>query len=691
MHNIGTDFVWFMGVVEDRNDPLQMGRVRVRTHWQTADKDILPTDDLPWAQVVVPTSVGSGDFGSSPTGYAEGSWVVGFFMDGEHKQHPLIVGAISGFPTLVADTDKGFNDPRGVYPQRINEPDMNRLLRTRSITDAARTEGITDETTVNTLIHESIPFRNNMIDDLTGEPKPARNTEYPYGWVRETESGHIEEWDDTLGSERIMRMHRTGTLEEIHPNGDRVNRVVNNNYHVIFGNDNIRVRGDCKIYVDGDASIYVRGNSVNHVDGNYNNHIGGDYNLNVGGNINVTTDGTYTTNAKGAVSTITNSTYNLDSTSDLNISTKTKLLIESENTFDINTKNKFEVKAANIDLNSSDKDIVFYSARDIISYYCNETRAFNLCVFDIPKNIAVATASDALILNSYPLSSIPDTTPLNNKKLQTGVPIKQVYVEKLGQAPGGSGTAVEIPNSGRDESASRTESDYSSSIEATSSVTPIGNNSISSTNSVIDKECEDLEHVNVFDVAWTAASLGPDAWKDNDTYKGTELYPNGNPRIISLFDELGFLSAVQGIASRNNKKVDQVAWCTAFVGAMLRRSGNKYLKTLGSRQYEFNADTIGSLITKTYNPDIMQRGDILVFWRDSKNSEKGHIGFWTGNTNVPSGRIQCLGGNQSSTVKISNYPVNGISFGLAAVVRPNWCHDGVTPQPNSKIIFRETT
>ena len=50
-------FIWFTGVVEDRNDPLQVSRVRVRcVGYHTQDKTILPTADLPWASVMMPVT-----------------------------------------------------------------------------------------------------------------------------------------------------------------------------------------------------------------------------------------------------------------------------------------------------------------------------------------------------------------------------------------------------------------------------------------------------------------------------------------------------------------------------------------------------------------------------------------------------------------------------------------------------------
>ena len=73
-------FLWWVGVVEDRIDPMSLGRVRVRVFgYHTSDKTKLATEDLPWAFCIQPcTSASSGGVGTSPTGPIEGSWVIGF-------------------------------------------------------------------------------------------------------------------------------------------------------------------------------------------------------------------------------------------------------------------------------------------------------------------------------------------------------------------------------------------------------------------------------------------------------------------------------------------------------------------------------------------------------------------------------------------------------------------------------------
>ena len=116
-------FVWWQGVVEDRHDPLYLGRCKVRIlGWHSEDKTDMPTVSLPWAYPVAPiTSASQTAVGSSPLGPVEGTWVVGFYRDGDAGQEPMFFGTLGGIPELDAkgvNSDgtgiggKGFFDPR---------------------------------------------------------------------------------------------------------------------------------------------------------------------------------------------------------------------------------------------------------------------------------------------------------------------------------------------------------------------------------------------------------------------------------------------------------------------------------------------------------------------------------------------------------------------------------------------------
>lgn len=90
-------FIWWIGVVEDRMDPEKSGRVRVRIYgYHTDDKTYLPTNDLPWAVPITPiTSASISGVGTTPLGPVEGTWVIGFFLDGADMQQPAIFGTIA--------------------------------------------------------------------------------------------------------------------------------------------------------------------------------------------------------------------------------------------------------------------------------------------------------------------------------------------------------------------------------------------------------------------------------------------------------------------------------------------------------------------------------------------------------------------------------------------------------------------
>ena len=271
-------FHWFTGVVEDRNDPLKVGRVKVRIIGaHTSDKTILPTEDLFWCSVMLPiTASGISGIGQSATGLLEGSWVFGFFRDGARSQDAVILGSLPGRPTQGADSTKGFNDPNGTYPRYINEPDTNRL----AVNDPDKP-------------HPSLAI--DAANRITGiqaynsewsQPESTYAAVYPFNQVYESESGHIVEFDDTKDHERIHIRHRSGTRLEITANGDQLAITKGDNYIIIDGNNKVYIAGSSDITVNGNANIRAAGN-VGVLASNIDMVASGNIDISAGGDVTI--------------------------------------------------------------------------------------------------------------------------------------------------------------------------------------------------------------------------------------------------------------------------------------------------------------------------------------------------------------------------------------------------------------------
>ena len=85
-------FIWWQGVVEDRHDPLYLGRCRIRIlGWHTENRTQMPTESLPWSYPILPLNSDQGQVHAPK----EGTRVVGFFRDGEAGQHRYIFGTVN--------------------------------------------------------------------------------------------------------------------------------------------------------------------------------------------------------------------------------------------------------------------------------------------------------------------------------------------------------------------------------------------------------------------------------------------------------------------------------------------------------------------------------------------------------------------------------------------------------------------
>lgn len=216
--HIGSEgFRWFVGVVEDVDDPLKAGRLKVRIYNSYSEsKALAPTDTLPWATVLNPISSASlNGVGISPTGILPGSTVVGFFMDGNDSNYPVILGTIAGVP--------GTPESEHDVPHEARE--VNKIIK----------------------------------EQRGPEPVSAYGAKYPKNKVIRTENGHVIELDDTPDNERIHIYHKSGTYTEINNVGRKVDKVVDNSYEVIVKNNEVWVGGNVNVVVKGNVNVLVDG------------------------------------------------------------------------------------------------------------------------------------------------------------------------------------------------------------------------------------------------------------------------------------------------------------------------------------------------------------------------------------------------------------------------------------------------
>ena len=305
------NFKWWIGVVEDRADPAQLGRCKVRIiGYHTESRTELPKEELPWAVPIMPmTSASISGVGETPA-YVEGSTVVGFFSDGDDEQVPVIFGTLPGKPRNKRATTEGFSDPTGVYPREgesglngLQEPDLSRLARN------AVAEG--HQSLINkraarqlSIPRAAAPSVTSIQEDKPGkvynreiweEPHPRfgetgwqynasnqqpnfdkKTSVYPYNKVVETETGHVFEVDDTPNNGRIHEYHNAGTFYEIQADGSKTTKVVGDEYEITLKDKKVYINGTCDVTIGNDARMLVTKDMYLEVGGNLFTTVGGD-------------------------------------------------------------------------------------------------------------------------------------------------------------------------------------------------------------------------------------------------------------------------------------------------------------------------------------------------------------------------------------------------------------------------------
>ena len=93
---------------------------------------------------------------------------------------------------------------------------------------------------------------------------------------------------------------------------------------------------------------------------------------------------------------------------------------------------------------------------------------------------------------------------------------------------------------------------------------------------------------------------------------------------------------------------DNTAWCAAFANAVLFANN---IKGTGA----INAKSFMEWGKSTSQP---QQGDIVVLWRGSPQSWKGHVGFYKGADDA--GNVLILGGNQDDKVSVESFSASRV-------------------------------
>ena len=218
------------GIVKSVGDPKKLGRVKVAVYDVHRNID---TVDLPWSSVMMPGNTPAINGTGHSVNLAVGSLVCGIFKD-DTMQEFMVMGSL---PTKTGGVE-----------------DNNVRVRAEADPHAAETRG-------------------------TYQPASTYAPEYPFNNVMATESGHVKEYDDTPGLERITERHMSGTQYEVCADGTKNETIVRDNYRLVVGQDTLEVFGDVRVIISGHADVAVAGNLTASVAGNIAADSSGDITL----------------------------------------------------------------------------------------------------------------------------------------------------------------------------------------------------------------------------------------------------------------------------------------------------------------------------------------------------------------------------------------------------------------------------
>lgn len=190
---VGKDgFIWWVGEVEDTEDPQLIGRVKCRvlgfyTGPEAGFRKDLETKDLPWATVLQPTDqAGIDGVGKSSHQLRPGAIVMGFFLDGEEAQLPIVMGVLRISNAQSGKLDAG--NSTFLFTNAPNTQDINPTNKEIGATSqqSNKTRPNNGSNTVKTPGESDAAVTNNQAPAALGNKAPATSNNTSKPTVRET-------------------------------------------------------------------------------------------------------------------------------------------------------------------------------------------------------------------------------------------------------------------------------------------------------------------------------------------------------------------------------------------------------------------------------------------------------------------------------------------------------------------------
>tara|TARA_B100000575_G_scaffold294076_1_gene307888 strand:+ start:1994 stop:3373 length:1380 start_codon:yes stop_codon:yes gene_type:complete len=151
----------------------------------------------------------------------------------------------------------GRSDPDGIFPK----PEY---VGTTSVSNKA------------TGAQEAHVYLGGSTEGMDFELKTEAPSQYPLNQVKETVSGHVIEYDDTAGRERIMLKHKTGSGVEMRADGTVILSSTQNSIRITAADEKVIVEGDGEIVYNGNLKMKVAGDFDLEVGGNFTTSVAGD-------------------------------------------------------------------------------------------------------------------------------------------------------------------------------------------------------------------------------------------------------------------------------------------------------------------------------------------------------------------------------------------------------------------------------